>query len=282
MHHSNVVKSPIVSPEWLLDHLHDEELIIFDSSPLNTVTGRVSDFVGQYIPKTRLFDIKNNFTNPDSTFPNTVPNAEQFELECRKLGVNNQSKIIVYDNFGIYTSPRVWWLFQYMGHSDVWVLDGGLPGWADIGGPLVSDLQIKQDIQIGDFISDVRSEYLIDYEEVVRNNERSEFIMLDARSKGRFDGTEQEPRKNLQSGRIPNSMNLPYNHLFDRGRFKSRSELKEIFEKRVERSDKIVYTCGSGMTACIVLLAGRIALYDDMYLYDGSWTEYATKQNLTR
>ena len=270
----------IVSVKWLNNNLSDKNLIILDASPDSNVSGLSASEDEKSIPKSRHFDIKKNFSNKKSPFPNTVPSPQQFEEECRVLGINNSSKIVVYDNLGIYSSPRVWWLFNVMGHDNVSVLNGGFNEWIRQNYNTVLKSELEIDYDRGEFVSQFQQEFVITYEDVLQNIELESFEIVDARSEGRFSGVAKEPRVHLKSGSIPNSKNIPYQLLMENGKFKSKEKLREIFIDRLKDSEKLVFSCGSGLTACIVMLASELAFKKSTYLYDGSWTEYAELQNL--
>ncbi len=274
------MKNNIVSVEWLKNNLTKDSLVILDSSPESTATGKISLLKGSYIPNARIFNIKEHFTDTTSQFPNTIPSAAQFEKACQALGINADSEIVVYDNFGIYTSARVWWLFKVMGHDNVRVLDGGLPEWVTQGYESIQKSDLIQDYDTGNFKSNFEAKYLIKYDDIINNIETKKFLIVDARPAGRFAGTAPEPRKYLQSGNIPNSINIPYKSLLENGKFKSEQELNKIFNEQTDGQTELVFSCGSGMTACIVMLASEMAFKNSKYLYDGSWTEYAELQNL--
>ena len=276
------MKEQTISVEWLSENLSLNNLIILDASPTNTVGGKISPFKDYCIPNARLIDIKKQLTNKESDFPNTVPTASQFENVCQSLGINADSKIVVYDNLGIYTSPRVWWLFKFMGHEDVAVLDGGLPEWIKKGNATVHKTDLNQNYQTGNFKAEIDEKLVINYQDVVGNSSSNKFKIVDARSSGRFNGSADEPRKHLQSGSIPNSVNIPYPTLLENGKFKPSDEIRKIFADLVSDQDRLVFSCGSGLTACIVMLASEVAFKESRYLYDGSWTEYAELQNLTK
>lgn len=269
----------IISTTWLHQHLNDENLIILDASPASTITGKSATDPNISIPKARYFNLKKDFVDPTSLFPNTVPSEQQFQTAARKLGIHQSSMIVVYDNLGIYTSPRVWWLFKVMGHENIAVLDGGLPAWIAAG----HDTAIKNTEQTydgGDFVANFQTKWLKTYQEVAENIDNQHFTIVDARSAGRFAGTAPEPRKHLKSGHIPNSVNIPYQEVLENGKYKSPSALQQIFNEKCKESEEIAFSCGSGLTACIVMLASEIAFKESRYLYDGSWTEWAEKRNL--
>ena len=271
----------IVSVQWLSQHSQDEDLIILDASPKATVSGSKSEYENLAIPNSRVFDIKGQFSDPDSRFPNTVPSEAQFETACRMLGINKDSKIVVYDNMGIYTSPRAWWLFKVMGHEAVMVLDGGLPEWVRHAYPTIAKSASNVPTQAGDFEARFKPEYVKSFSDVVRNVSEDTFQIADARSAGRFNGTDPEPRKHLQSGHIPNSVNIPFKSVLEDGKFKSPEALQAIFEQNIDPTKQLAFSCGSGITACIIMLASEIASRESRYLYDGSWTEWAELNNLT-
>ncbi|WP_028376769.1 sulfurtransferase [Leeuwenhoekiella sp. MAR_2009_132] len=268
----------IVSAAWLYENLKEENLIILDASLGATIDGTQTDLNEKTIPNSRYFDLKANFSDGDAAFPNTLPTAAHFEVECQKLGVNTDSKIVVFDNLGVYSSPRVWWMFKAMGHKKVYVLDGGLPEWNAQGFEV--EERKGANWETGNFKATLQQELVVSYDEVVANIKNPSFLIVDARSEGRFNGTEPEPRKQLQSGSIPHSVNIPYTEVLENGKFKSKGELQEVFDDTVEQDTDLVFSCGSGLTACIIMLASEIAGQKSKRVYDGSWTEWAELQNL--
>lgn len=270
----------LVSAEWLKKHLGKSELVLLDSSPYSTAAGKSARFDDLYIPRSRIFNIKETFSNADSKFPNTFPSVEKFEEESRRLGINKDSEIVVYDNLGLYTSPRVWWMYRVMGHRNVKVLNGGLPEWIRSGGETERTPMSDEEYLYGNFKGSYREECLVKYSDVMDNISSDNFILVDARSEGRYQGKEPEPRKHLESGSIPNSINIPYNAVLDDGMYKDIEKLRNIFESKITHQKKLVFSCGSGITACIVMLACHMAYSESYYLYDGSWTEYAELNNL--
>ena len=190
------------------------------------------------------------------------------------MGINQNSKIVVYDNLGIYTSPRVWWMFKTMGHQEVAVLNGGLPEWVKKGYATTS---IQQNTyKKGNFKATLNSDVVLNFEAMQSCSTNREAIIFDARSKGRFEGTAPEPRAGLRSGSIPNSLNLPWKEVLKNGKFKSKKALKEIFSK-IKKEESMVFSCGSGLTACIILLAAELVNDNPKRVYDGSWTEWAQR-----
>lgn len=278
------MKSPLVSVEYLKKHLDDKQLVLLDASPKSTIGGRKSPFPDRHIPLSRIFNLKEDFTNKNSPFPNTVPTPIQFQEACKKLGINQDSNIVIYDNLGIYTSPRAWWLFKLMGHKNVAVLDGGLPEWINTGNEFVPPIDgSNTNFSTGDFKAHFQKHLIKNYPEILANCGSKSFQIIDARSEGRFNGTAPEPRKNLKSGCIPHSVNIPYQSLLEKSKYKSVARLKSLFEEQIiGSSEDLVFSCGSGLTACIVLLAHELVFKSNTAIYDGSWTEWAEKQALKK
>lgn len=268
----------IVSAQWLKENLISPDLVILDASIELSAGGKRMEKSDLTIPGARYFDLKNVFLDNASPLPNTLPKPEVFELECRKLGINHDSKIVVYDNRGIYSSPRAWWLFKVMGHNEVAVLDGGLPNWIENEFRTANTYHKK--FQTGDFKANFDKRLVIDFEQVKNNIIDKKFVILDARSKGRFNGTEKEPREHLKSGKIPESVNFHYMEVLANGKFKPKTELNKLFMDKIMGEKELVFSCGSGITACILMLACQIGYGDSKKLYDGSWTEWADLNNL--
>jgi len=268
----------IVSAKWLKDNLNSPDLIILDTSLKSSIDGKHASSDKLTIPGSRFFDLKGVFHDKENSFPNTVPRANYFETECRKLGINNQSKIVVFDKFGIYSSPRVWWLFKVMGHETVAVLNGGLPLWIESGYPTIKEF--SDDGSEGDFTAKYNPELVVDFTAIEKNTGQRDFLIVDARSEGRFNGITEEPRVHLQSGHIPNSVNIPYQEVLRDNQFKPKEELNELFSSKCAGEENLVFSCGSGLTACIIMLASLRAYSKSKRVYDGSWTEWAELNEL--
>ncbi len=268
-----MMKSPLVSSDWLLKNLSDPDLIILDASQQDNKAGLVSDSNKLQIIGARIFDIKNEFSATNSPFPNTLLSAEEFQEKCRELGIHNSSKLVVYDNLGVYTSPRVWWMFKIMGFENIAVLDGGLPDWIANGYQVQEPVQVT--IQYGNFKAKFDYTKVRDIDYLTENLTLKEALVIDARSANRFNGITPEPRKGLRSGHIPNSINIPFTEVLESGKFKTTKQLIELFSGFNLQESPLVISCGSGITACIILLAADLVLQNDKALYDGSWTEWA-------
>ncbi len=258
---------PLVNVKWLQSNLQLSNVIVLDA----TINKKIEEDSIR-IPKARFFDIKQKFSDTNARFPSTLPSTEQFETEARALGINKDSFVVVYDDKGIYSSARAWWLFKVFGFKNVAVLDGGLPEWKKQNFPI--EAYKKESIEKGNFTSSFQPELMTDFDGVNQFSKETKTLILDARSKARFNSLVDEPRQGLRRGTIPNSKNLPYTELFNGNILKSKEELLKIFDNLVKEETHLVFSCGSGITACILALAASVCSYKNLTVYDGSWTEY--------
>lgn len=264
--------NPLVSVNWLSQNLNEPNLVILDVSLESNIANIKVEFPGIQIKGARYLDLKRNFSDLESRLPNTLPNPKYFSLACRNLGINNNSLIVVYDNIGIYASPRVWWIFKSMGHKNIAVLDGGLPSWKNKNYPTES-IQNRV-VPEGNFKAIFNLNLQKKAFQILENIVSKEAILVDARSNERFCGLIPETRKNLKSGHIPHAINLPFLEVLRDGKFLSPNEISTIFKKlKIDKRPKI-FTCGSGLTACILILASTLISEDNHFLYDGSWSEW--------
>ncbi|GAB5554309.1 MAG: sulfurtransferase [Saprospiraceae bacterium] len=270
----------IVSTEWLQQHLNDPDLIVLYVMGLKRKQQALQEQADAVqIPGSRFFDLKQDFQRPGSELPNTIPTPAQFTAACQALGIRKDSKIVLYDSSGIYASPRAWYLFKVMGHAEVAVLNGGLPAWQAAKLP-VESFQ-KHLFTAGDFQANFQADQFQDTAAIQTNIASQDRAVIDARSEGRFQGTAPEPRAGLSSGHIPGSYNIPFTEVLENGHYKSSEELSAIFNQLDLQQDKLTFSCGSGITACIVLLAAEQVLGDlPKAIYDGSWTEWASTEGL--
>jgi thiosulfate/3-mercaptopyruvate sulfurtransferase len=264
--------SPLVSTDWLKSHLNDPNLIILDASMSENKSGKSSNLGDVQIINARFFDLKNSFSDKGNSLPNMLPEEASFTAACQDLGINADSLIIVCDNLGVYSSPRVWWMFKAMGHESVAVLDGGLPKWIEQGFP--TEPIHKSTYSKGTFSAKFRPSMVKNAAQILKNIDQNVALVIDARSAGRFCGIEPEPRKDLKGGHIPGSLNLPFTEVLKDGQFLPKEDLKLIFENLQLKDRSLVFTCGSGLTACIILLASQLVQKNTTAVYDGSWTEW--------
>ena len=270
------ITNSIVSVRWLAENLSAENLSLFDASmkPIVPVPNAVPE-PPVYIPGSLRFDFDDVLCDHNTSLPHMMPSPEFFTDEMQKMGVNHDSAIVVYDKVGVYSSPRAWWMFRAMGHDQVAVLDGGLPAWIQAGHETAPTLATPKGR--GDFVSRPQGGLFVDSKTVVQALADSAFSVIDARSAGRFKGQEPEPRAGLRGGHMPNAVNIPYTDVLENGRLASKSKLRTIFEEY--KNKKMIFSCGSGVTASLVALAAEQAGYKDLAVYDGSWSEWGASDS---
>lgn len=264
--------SPLVPVSWLIDNLTHPDLVILDARMAQPASGAESPFTSLQIPGARQMQLKTAFSEPGSELPNTIPSPEHFQQEAQKLGINQNSVVVVYDDLGVYSSPRAWWLFHVMGHRQVYVLNGGLPAWVEAG-QATESLAEGSPLK-GDFIASFDADRVWSTEQVSENLTTRKATVIDARSSARFRGEAPEPRAGLLSGHIPESLNLPFGEVVKDGNMLPKEELQKVIADLDPGAGPVVFSCGSGITACIILLAYFIATDTFGILYDGSFSEW--------
>ena len=264
------------------DAVRDAGMILFDATYFLTDKTRDpnAEYLEERLPGAGFFDIT-TIADTDSEWPNTVPTAEAFEEAVRELGCNRDVHVIAYDRLGLFSAARVWWLFRYFGHNTVSVLDGGLVKWKADQLPMARG---PVSFPRGDFKASPKSSLLHTAEQVhaVIQTDNTETQIVDARGAGRFAGNSPEPRQGLRSGHIPGSLNLPYDRLLNEDKtFKSDAEIRAILDDvGIDLQKPVITTCGSGVTACILSLAFERLGAGDSAVFDGSWTEWGTREEL--
>jgi thiosulfate/3-mercaptopyruvate sulfurtransferase len=269
--------NPLVSPDWLAARLHDPNTVILDATmPPVGVTPPVDTharYMAQHLPGAIFFNI-DELSDHTSGLPHTLPQAAAFAKAMSALGVSETNTIVVYEQTGVYSAPRAWWMLRTMGARDVQLLDGGLAAWIAAGLPTEAAPAMRP---AAAFKPNFNPKAVVDFphlQELISGHAQ----ILDARSAGRFSGTAPEPRPGLSSGHMPGSTSVPFTALSEDGRFRSPEALRELFAaKGVDLTRPIITTCGSGVTAAVVSLGLALAGADDVMLYDGSWAEYAQK-----
>jgi thiosulfate/3-mercaptopyruvate sulfurtransferase len=274
---SMTMRSPLVSTEWLAEHIDAPDVRIADASWYLPQAKRnaSAEYLSAHIPRAVFFDIDglSDETNP---LPHMLAPAAKFASRMRKLGLGDGNLIVVYDGAGIYSSPRAWWMLRAMGHADVVVLDGGLPKWRNEGRP-VEDM--TPPAYQRHFTPRQNHALSLDFAQMLATQQKSTAQIVDARSASRFAGREEEPRAGVRRGHMPGSLNVPYSELTNTdGMLRSAEELRVLFQShRVDLAKPIVTTCGSGITAAIEMLALQVAGANDVALYDGSWMEWGAR-----
>ncbi len=267
---------PLVSTDWLTGQLGHADLVLFDASaymPAEQKDGR-AEYLQRHIPGARFFDV-DEVADPDTDLPHMVPSQGRFARLVAALGVSNDQRVVFYDQKGLFSAARGWWLFRLFGHERVAVLAGGLPKWMAEGHPLAAG--DAREPRPGTFYPGFRSELLRGLGDMRRNVDSGRELVLDARSRERFDGTAPDPRPQLPSGHIPGSRSLPYPELLNPDKtLKSAADLRALFlAAGADGSRPVVSSCGSGLTATILSLGLAVAGLPAGAIYDGSWTEWA-------
>ncbi len=275
-----LIKSPIVSVNWLAQNQNAPNMVIVDASIPKVISENI-EFDGlskNQIKNARFIDLKNAFSDSSSEFPNTMLTPDHFAMTARDLGISNHNAIVVYDEFGIYSSPRAWWMFKAMGHDNIAVLDGGLPEWEKSG--YLTEKKVLFSGNKGDFNANYNNFFFNNYQEVFEVITNKSAVIIDARSEERFKGLIEEPREGLRSGHIPTSVNMPYSKLVENNKMINPKKISQIFSKIVNEEKRLIFSCGSGITACILALGAEIIDLKNKSVYDGSWTEWGSKLEL--
>ncbi len=269
----------VVTTAWLAAHLVDGDLRVVDGTwhmPQLRRDAR-AEFVEAHIPGAVFFDI-DAIADRTTSLPHMLPSAEEFGRAVGALGIGDGDRVVVYDTRGVVSAARVWWTFRAFGHEAVAVLDGGLPKWRAEGRPVESGTptpparrfsgKLRPDLVRA--LAQMRSNLVSRHEQV-----------LDARSHGRFVGTEPEPRAGLRPGHIPGSLNLPYDQLYrpDATLLPPDALRRHVLASGLDLARPVVTTCGSGVTASVLALALHVLGHRDVAVYDGSWAEWGGRDD---
>jgi thiosulfate/3-mercaptopyruvate sulfurtransferase len=274
------IDKPLVSVDWLFKNLNNENLIVLDAS-IPKVIAKIEEIYTDdrlHIKGAIFFDIKNSFSDLNAVFPNTILSPKKFEESAQKIGINKDSCIVVYDDFGIYSSPRVWWMFQLMGFKNIAILDGGFPAWESEEYP--TEKPQNHCSKKGNFIANYQKEKIKFTKDLFSAIKNESILIADARSKGRFYATEPEPRIDVKRGHIPNSVSMPYFEIVENGKLKSEQDLKKFFNTMNPKKKEFIFSCGTGITASVLALGAELSGLKNYAVYDGSWTEWGSTDGL--
>jgi thiosulfate/3-mercaptopyruvate sulfurtransferase len=272
--------SPLVSTEWLAQRLSAPDIRVVDASWHMPAAQRDAreEFLQQHIPGAVFFDI-DEIADTASPLPHMLPEPAKFASRVKRLGLGDGNRIIVYDSTGLFSAARVWWMFRVMGHLDVAVLDGGLPKWMAEGRPLDDMPPVPRERH---FTPRPNHMLVRTLDQMRRNLETKSEQVIDARSEGRFHGRDPEPRQGLRSGHIPGSKNIPYTAVLNAdGTMKTADELRAVFRSTgLDLHKPVTASCGSGVSAAILLLAMAMLGAKDGALYDGAWAQWGADTSL--
>jgi thiosulfate/3-mercaptopyruvate sulfurtransferase len=266
----------LVSTEWLAGALGAPDLMIFDATKYlpNEPFDGLTKYREAHIPGARFFDI-DVVADPDTNLPHMAPTAGRFARLMGDMGISNATRVIFYDQKGLQSSARGWWLMKLFGHEKAAVLDGGLPKWLAEG--RATESGDAKPAAPSSYTPDFRADLVKGIGDVKRIIAQGNALILDARAKGRFDGTAPEPRPGLPSGHMPGAKSVPFNELLNADfTMKDAAALRARFAAAgADGSKPVVTSCGTGVTACILALGLKQAGLGDAAIYDGSWTEWA-------
>ena len=266
--------NPLVTTEWLAAELGKTDIRVIDATLFLAQHGRDAraEFESAHIPGAVFFDI-DEVSDTTSPLPHMLPPPEKFASRMQALGLGDGSRIIVYDNSPLRSAARVWWMLTLFGAHEVAILDGGFAKWVAEGRATESGKPI---VRHRHFTVWADKSLVRDSKQMTENLRAKTEQVVDARSAGRFAGTDPEPRAGLRSGHIPGSKNLPYDPLFNEdGTYKNPEAIKAAFDASgVDFSKPVVATCGSGVTSAVLAFAATLIGHPKMAIYDGSWSEW--------
>lgn len=267
----------VVSFDWLAARLGEPGLKIVNASwylPAQNRDG-LAEYEAERIPGAVFFD-QDRIVDPASSLPHALPTPEQFAHAVGELGVSETETIIVYDGPGMFTAPRVWWMFRAFGAANAYLLNGGFDAWKAQGLPVDTDTPAP--LERADFAPSFDAGAVMDLAGMRRTVDDGKVQIADARGPGRFTGEEPEPRPGMRSGHMPGARNVPFSALSDNGKLKPMSELRDILESSgLDLEQPVVTTCGSGVTAAVITLALQSLGHRDTRIYDGSWSEWGAR-----
>lgn len=270
-----------VSADWLQEHYNDERLQVLDARLLPPGMEAVRDIQAEYLaghlPDAPYFDIE-ALSDHTSPYPHMLPRAESFAVAMRELGVSSDKHLVVYDEGNLFSAPRAWWMLKTFGVAQVSILAGGLQGWKEAGFALATG---EVNLPEGEFEAHADESRVKRLTDVLLISHEGGAQIIDARPANRFNAEVDEPRPGLHRGHIPNSLNVPWNSLVEQGKLKPEAELQTLFaDAGVDITQPVVVSCGSGVTAVVVILALTALGARDVTLYDGSWGEWGSRDDL--
>ena len=267
----------LVSTEWLEKNIKIVKILDASWHLPNINRNAFKEYELNHIANSIFFDIDKN-SNQKTNLPHMLPSKEDWERIVSNFGINNSDHVVIYDNSDVFSSCRVWYTFLYFGHDPnlVSVMDGDFKKWLKEKRPISKEFKNKNTSK---YSANEKRSLVLNKDQINENIIKKEYQLIDARGEKRFLGLQQEPRKELRSGNINRSINLPFQKLINEKdrTFKKKEELINIFkDKKILIGKEMAFTCGSGITACILGLANSIISGKNPIIYDGSWAEYGS------
>jgi len=269
----------LVSTDWLAEHLRDPGLVVVDGSwylPAENRDG-FEEYLAAHIPGAVFFDV-DEIADHSRGLPHMLPPPDVFSLHMARLGISNGDKVVVYDGAGLFSAPRVWWTLRIFGMQDVFVLDGGFPKWCAEGKPVEAGMVTREPTHFSAIFNEAM---IANLERIKKTLVDRSAQVVDARSAARFRGEAPEPRPGVRSGHMPGSLNLPSGKLVEDGALASPQKITAAAsEAGIDPSRPVITSCGSGVTAAILWLALDSIGKEPQALYDGSWAEWGSNEEL--
>ena len=270
-----------VSADWLKEHYIEETLQVLDARMLPPGQEAVRDVQAEYLaghlPNAPFFNIE-ALSDHTSAYPHMMPRAESFAVAMRELGVSQDKHLVVYDEGNLFSAPRAWWMLRAFGCENVSILAGGLQDWKAAGFDVATG---PVSLPEGEFEATYDGTQVKRLTDVLLISHEGGAQIVDARAANRFNAEVDEPRPGLLRGHIPNSLNVPWNSLVVNGELKPAAELRDLFAQAGVKLDQpVIASCGSGVTAVVVILALTSLGVRDVTLYDGSWGEWGSRDDL--
>ena len=267
----------LVSTEWLNNNL--SKVKIFDASWhfLNSKRDAKKEYLEKHIPNSIFWDLDEH-SDKNSSYPHMMPDSNYWAKMLQRFGISNHDHIIVYDHSYLYSACRLWFALKYFGHEKVSILNGGFQKWLKEKRPVMQKIDKIEQTDI--YQTSENNDWIKNKKQIDENIRSNSFILVDARSRERFEGKTEEPRPGLKKGSIPGSKNIPFQNCINvkSNTFKTKSELINIFkENNVDYYRPTVFMCGSGVTACVLGLAYFLISDKNAVIYDGSFAEWGKK-----
>ncbi|MDX7988287.1 3-mercaptopyruvate sulfurtransferase [Xenorhabdus sp. 12] len=269
-----------VSPQWLNEHLYDENVVVIDASaPMPTQSIDYQQlWLEKHIPGAQFFNL-DKVANLQTNLPHMLPEPDVFRQAVSQMGISENHLVIIYDQGNLFSAPRAWWTFKIFGARHIRILEGGLQDWQQAGYPTESGEVIRSPETFN--LQFTPEKVFTQTKILAALNSKSPVQFIDARAEDRFQAKAPEPRPGLRMGHLPGAKNVPWTALIDNGSYKSVEEIAAIFRAQgVDLNQPIMTSCGSGMTAAVLVLGLDMIGHKEAGLYDASWAEWGADDSL--